>query len=69
MPQIKPQPTRHDAVDSLAVLDSLLTDFPFVAAEDRAVALSGLLTPMLRGMLPVAPLHAIRASTAGTGKS
>ncbi len=69
MQQIKPQPTRRDALAALAVLDSLLTDFPFVAAEDRAVALSGLLTPMLRGMLPVAPLHAIRASTAGTGKS
>ncbi len=69
MPAIKPKPTRKDAETALALLDGLLTDFPFVGQEDRSVALSGLLTPLLRGMLPVAPLHAIRASTAGTGKS
>ena len=69
MSVIKSKPTRKDAEDALTLLNSLLTDFPFVAAEDRAVVLSGLLTPLLRGMLPVAPLHAIRASTAGTGKS
>ena len=36
---------------------------------DRAVALSGLITAVARGGLPVAPLHVFRASTPGTGKS
>jgi hypothetical protein len=69
LPTIKAKPTRADAEAALKLLDGLLADFPFVAAVDRAVALSGLITPLLRGMLPVAPLHAVRASTAGTGKS
>src|SRR3712207_4420673 len=33
------------------------------------IALSGLITAVVRGGLPVAPLHAFRASTPGTGKS
>src|SRR5262249_32209665 len=36
---------------------------------DRVVALSGLLTTLVRGSLPIAPLHLIRAHTSGTGKS
>ncbi len=36
---------------------------------DRAVALSGIFTAIVRGVLPTAPLHAIRAHTPGTGKS
>ena len=53
MPAIKPKPTREDALASLKLLDSLLDEFPFVADVDRAVALSGLISPPLRGMLPV----------------
>lgn len=69
LPNMPSNPTRADAEHALEHLDSLLTDFPFVSEVDRAVALSMLITPMLRGMLPVAPLHAVRASTPGTGKS
>ena len=36
---------------------------------DRAVALSGLITAVVRGGLLVAPLHAFRANVAGSGKS
>ena len=53
----------------LKLLLNLLVGFPFNTAADRSVALSALITPVVRGALPVAPLHAIRASTAGTGKS
>ena len=63
------QPTMEQATESLKILDDLLDEFPFVAPVDRVVALSGLMTPILRGAIPVAPLHAIKASTAGTGKS
>jgi putative DNA primase/helicase len=62
-------PSRADAQQALTLLDGLLTGFPFVSATDRAVALSALITPVVRGAMTVAPLHAIRASTAGTGKS
>ncbi len=69
LPAVKSKPTRDDAVTALKLLESLLDEFPFVADVDKAVALSGLISPPLRGMLPVVPLHAIRASTPGTGKS
>ena len=62
-------PSRADAQQALALLDGLLAGFPFVSATDRAVALSALITPVARAAMTVAPLHAIRASTAGTGKS
>lgn len=63
------QPSRHYAEKALEVLEELLSEFPFVDAVSRAVALSGLITPVVRGGLSVAPLHAFRAHTAGTGKS
>jgi hypothetical protein len=72
------KPTRDDAECALALLDKLLGEFPFVpgggegepaAGTSRSVALSGLITPVVRGAMSVAPMHAFRASTAGTGKS
>ena len=63
-------PSRMDARAGLGLLESLLSEFSFAdEAIDKAVALSGLMSAVLRGMLPVVPLHAIRASTAGSGKS
>lgn len=62
-------PTRADAEKALALLSSLLTEFPFTDEVSRAVALSGLITPVVRGALAVAPLHAFKAYTPGTGKS
>ena len=63
------KPTRANAEAALATLKALLTGFPFVTEIDRAVALSGLITPVVRGALSVVPLHGFRASTAGSGKS
>lgn len=62
-------PTRSHAEKALELLSQLLTEFPFVDQVSRAVALSGLITPVVRGALSVAPLHAFKAYTAGTGKS
>jgi len=62
-------PTRADAEKALKLLEGLLTEFPFVDTVSRAVALSGLITPVVRGALSVVPLHAFKAYTAGTGKS
>jgi putative DNA primase/helicase len=69
MPQVPAFPNRRQAEDALALLDGLLAEFPFAAPVARAVALSGLITPVIRGALPVAPLHAFRAPVAGSGKS
>jgi hypothetical protein len=69
LPPIAEQPSRADAEAALALLADLLVEFPFVGPVDHAVALSGLLTAVVRGGLPTAPMHAIRAHTAGTGKS
>ncbi len=69
MPAMPDTPTRADAEAALAMLDALLGGFPFVGAIDRAVALSALMTAPLRGGMATAPMHLIRAHTAGTGKS
>ena len=61
--------TRADALEALDALKALLAGFPFVSEVDRAVALSGLITPVVRGALSVVPLHGFRANTAGSGKS
>ncbi|MGI4942041.1 MAG: hypothetical protein ACRYHQ_16020, partial [Janthinobacterium lividum] len=69
LPPMASKPTQADAVAALVSLRGLLVGFPFVSDVDRAVALSLLITPVVRGALSVAPLHAIKAHTAGTGKS
>ncbi len=69
LPAMPARPTREDARAALAKLDALLDGFPFVSNADRAVALAALLTPVVRGAVETAPLSAVRASTAGTGKS
>jgi hypothetical protein len=69
-PSIPEHPTREEAEEALKLLIELFSEFPFKDEKlDRAVALSGLLTAMVRGSLPTAPIHLIRASTPGTGKS
>lgn len=69
LPPIPERPTKVDALRALAVIEELLAGFPFVDHVDRSVALSGIFTALVRGVLPTAPLHAIRAHTPGTGKS
>ena len=69
MPRLTDQPTRDDALAALQLLDDLLADFPFVDQASRSVAQSALITPVVRGSLPVAPPHAARAPSAGSGKS
>lgn len=69
MPDLMERPDRNEAIAALAFIEALLVGFPFVGSVDRAVALSGILTALVRGVLPTAPLHAIRAHSPGTGKS
>lgn len=69
MPDIPDHPTRDDALVAIALLGELIAGFPFVDEASKSVALSCLITPIVRGAFPVSPLHAARASTAGSGKS
>jgi len=69
MPAIPERPSEGDAKAALNILLGLLVEFPFKTDADKAVALSGLITPVVRGALSVAPMHAIRAPIAGSGKS
>jgi putative DNA primase/helicase len=67
-PKIPDRPTRADAESAFALLNGLIGTFPFETKNDRAVALSAILTACVRRSLPTAPLHAISAPTAGNGK-
>jgi hypothetical protein len=69
MPGIPGRPTRDDALAALNLLDGLLDEFPFADDASRSVALSCLISPVVRGAFTVAPMHAACAPTAGTGKS
>lgn len=68
-PALPRDPDRATALRALAFLKDLIVTFPFVSEADRAVALSGILTALIRRSLPTAPLHGFNAPTAGTGKS
>ena len=71
MPEIPDRPTKADADAALAILRDLLVEVDF--AEDDNVSLSGaismLMTPVLRGMMPVAPMHVVTKPAAGSGGS
>jgi putative DNA primase/helicase len=67
-------PTREDAEAAYEMLTDLLKEFCFVDPEgcegqSQAVALAGLLTAVLRPVLPAAPLTAVTAPIQGSGKS
>src|SRR5262249_22502212 len=76
LPPIPEHPTKDQALAALKLLIDLLSEFSFRRIEgehekqlNRSVALSGLLTALVRGSLPTAPMHLIAAHMAGTGKS
>ena len=69
MPPLSDCPTRRDAEAAMALLGELLEEFPFANDVSRAVALSSIITPVLRGAMSVAPLHLITAPEPGSGKS
>ena len=77
LPPIAERPTRQDALAALAKLKDLFCEFSFRdkgkdGLEKKlncSVSVSALLTALLRGSLPTAPIYLIRADTPGTGKS
>ncbi|WP_336056473.1 toprim domain-containing protein [Nitratireductor sp. CH_MIT9313-5] len=68
-PDIPERPSRDDAVEALNVLSEPIAELPFVDNSDRAAALALFLTALMRPMLRSAPMFAVTAPTAGTGKS
>lgn len=68
-PLLPREPDRATALRALGFLRDLIGSFPFVTPADRCVALSAILTTLIRRSLPTAPLHGFNAPTAGTGKS
>jgi hypothetical protein len=68
-PPVPDAPTYDDARAALAALAHPLRGFPFVTDAARSVALSAMLTALVRPSLRTSPLHGYDAPTAGTGKS
>lgn len=69
LPEMPDRPTRKDALAAAKQLEGLLVEFPFVDDPSYSVAMSALITPIVRGCMDVAPMHITTAPTAGTGKS
>jgi hypothetical protein len=70
LPPIPEHPTEEEARAALELLADLFAEFSFKDKQlDRSVALSGLLTALVRGALPTAPILLVHADTPGTGKS
>jgi putative DNA primase/helicase len=69
LPSISPQPTRDEAFDALATLKDLFSEFPFKTALDCSVAVAALLSALLRGSMPTAPIVLVTANESSTGKS
>ena len=62
-------PVRSDAEAALALLRGLLGGYPFCGPADESVAVAMILTCMCRGAVPTAPIFALSATAAGTGKT
>ena len=68
-PEIPEAPTKEDAKVALRTILHPFREFAFAGKEDRSVLVAAILTSVVRRILPAAPLFAIDAPTAGSGKS
>ncbi len=69
-PPVPEKPSKDDARRAVKVFDDLVSEFPFVGGEHRAVWLAGLLTVFARAAFTgPAPLFLFEASAAGSGKT
>ena len=68
-PPVPENPTYEEALAALETLSRPFREFAFATRADQSVLLSSVLTSLIRRNLPSAPLFAIDAPTAGSGKS
>lgn len=68
-PPVPVNPTEDEAIAALERLEKPLRKFPFVNDAAKSVALSAMLTALVRMSLRTSPLHGFDAPAAGTGKS
>jgi len=69
-PRIEPDVGRDGAVERLRRVEhALFRGMPFVDDASRSVAMSALVTALVRPTLRTAPMHLFDAAMAGTGKS
>lgn len=68
-PPIPRSPSKEDAKGALDLLLRPLRGFPWASPQAKSVALSAMLTGLVRPSLRTSPLHGFDAPTAGTGKS
>lgn len=68
-PVVPESPTKAEAAAALEVLARPFREYRFATKGDRAVVLAACLTAVIRRILPAAPLFAVDAPTAGSGKS
>jgi hypothetical protein len=74
LPPIPNKPTREQAEAALQLIRELLAGFPFTKDDEgraisEAVAIAGLMTPVLRGAFDHTPAYLFLAPEAGTGKT
>lgn len=62
-------PSKAEAAAALKVLIAPFREYQFASNGDRSVLLAACLTAVIRRILPAAPLFAVDAPTAGSGKS
>ncbi len=62
-------PSRDQAVEALDVLMRPFREFPFADAVAKSVLVTAALTALIRRSLPTAPMFAVDAPTAGSGKT
>jgi len=66
---IPDRPTAEQAMAACQDLRGILDEFPFVGEADEAVALSAMLTGLVRRSLRAAPIHAFRSPKMRSGKT
>jgi putative DNA primase/helicase len=71
VPPLKDKPSKAEAREALELLQGLLEEFPFAKDDgiSKSIAISMLMTPVLRGAMEAAPMHLFIAPQPGTGKS
>jgi putative DNA primase/helicase len=66
---IPEHPSREDAKTALDLILEVICEFPFEGSESRSVAVSAIITALIRKSIRTAPLHGFTAPKMSSGKS